>query len=405
MATEVFISWSGEQSRGIARILKRSIREIVPKATIFMADRYTGVGSRWNIAIAEHLDRSDIGIFVVTPANLRSRWLNFEAGAIAKRLKRAQVIPLLVGIENRELTGPLAEFQGLEWSGPSFHRMMKVINRATGSRTKNSRVAKRVRSRWARVNRRVLGVPGAFAETSPLRYLLGDSGRGELISLVFPIFISTKNDGSDSMDGSSGQSSPTRFAKPGQRAGGEHVDDIRPSAMNDLRALCTVAAALSKEGAHCKPVPDDDALRSRDGSPMVCFGLTTNLVTRSYYQTPDNGRSDSSVLFVAKREAGKEVVKVGVDARSKDYIYDDDEFDYGIIARVTQNGDIAGKWLICAGLGPTGTEAAANYLCLNATSIAREFGLRDFVRIVKCTKGNPHAISSDDSDTVVADRI
>ena len=82
------------------------------------------------------------------------------------------------------------------------------------------------------------------------------------------------------------------------------------------------------------------------------------------------------------------------------YTYDDPLYDYGLIARITPpHRDTATKWLICARLGPTGTEAAATYLSANARILAKAAGTRDFVKVVKCGKGNPDAFAPDDGET------
>ncbi len=352
------------------------------------------------------MDISDFGIFVVTPANLRSRWLNFEAGAIAKHLDHSRVIPLLFGIGTSELTGPLAGFQSLEWSQSAAIKLMVAINEQAQVRPDPEAVSKAVRLLWAGLDEEVSSLPGPLSDRAPLRYLLGDRDRGEPISLVFPRFIvepelvaETSPEIADALHRLLEDDYFSKvFGKPGQREGGQGVDDVRPFAMNDLRALCTVARRVGREGGRSEPVPDEDVRPDDNQVPLVLFGLTTNSVAKDYMESSKltGGKPLFEEITLNNGQPAVRLVNGTV------YTYEGD--NYGLIARVTpQNQDTTSKWLICAGLGPTGTEAAANYLNLKARSLAKSVGTQDFVKVVRCTKGRPSSFDSLPTDTVFAD--
>ncbi len=57
----------------------------------------------------------------MTQENLAAPWLLFESGALAKSLEGSKVVPLLFGVELRDISGPLAQFQAkkLDRNGPS----------------------------------------------------------------------------------------------------------------------------------------------------------------------------------------------------------------------------------------------------------------------------------------------
>jgi hypothetical protein len=412
VTVEVFMSWSREQSREITVLLERFIRQVIPGTEIFMSAKNLEAGHRWSTVLAEKLDKSDVGIFVVTPSNLRSRWLNFEAGAIAKRLESARVIPLLFNIDKRDLTGPLAEFQALEWSKPACLSLLQIVNRATGSRVEPTELVEDFEERWPDLERKVAAVPGPISINTPLRYLLGDSAQGELIRLVFPRFTVNSTISERLREEievlSPGIREPLQtlldddslsslLDSPGQREGGRGIDDVRAFAMNDLRALCTVADRLGKEEAKSQPVPDVDVHHEGEYLPLVLFGLTTNRITNLFLES--SKLTGDAPLFEEVMVGGRKAVRL-IDGRV--YTYDDD--NYGLIARVTPpNYDPRSRWLICAGLGPTGTEAAANYLCANGQELARSVGVRDFVKVVTCRTRMPHAFHSTAADTIFAD--
>jgi hypothetical protein len=67
-------------------------------------------GERWSDAVASELEASNFGIICVTRQSVAAPWLLFEAGALAKSLS-SSVAPLLLDIELKEITGPLAQFQ------------------------------------------------------------------------------------------------------------------------------------------------------------------------------------------------------------------------------------------------------------------------------------------------------
>src|SRR5438309_2275445 len=46
-----------------------------------------------------------------TPENVGAPWVLFEAGALAKSMQGARVIPLLFNLGIGDITGPLAQFQ------------------------------------------------------------------------------------------------------------------------------------------------------------------------------------------------------------------------------------------------------------------------------------------------------
>ncbi len=106
----------------------------------FMSSEDIGLGTRWSPEIARQLDATDFGLVVVTRTNLDSRWLNFEAGALGKAVADARVIPVLFDIKKSDVSGPLAQFQMLEWSERSALELLKQINQATERRVPAERL-------------------------------------------------------------------------------------------------------------------------------------------------------------------------------------------------------------------------------------------------------------------------
>jgi hypothetical protein len=68
-------------------------------------------GTRWSPAVAKELAESRAAIFCLTPDNLESPWLNFEAGAVSNTPWSANVCTYLFNVTSSDITGPLNQFQ------------------------------------------------------------------------------------------------------------------------------------------------------------------------------------------------------------------------------------------------------------------------------------------------------
>jgi hypothetical protein len=124
---KVFISWSKEPSRSIARAINSWLPVVAQNVHTWMSDEAIGSGMRWNDQIAEALEKTDFGIVCVTAANQHEPWLLFEAGALAKRLDVARLVPLCIDLPPSAITGPLATFQGRPLDADGMKRLFQDI--------------------------------------------------------------------------------------------------------------------------------------------------------------------------------------------------------------------------------------------------------------------------------------
>lgn len=111
---DIFISWSGDRARGLAKALRDWLKCVIQTASPWMSDEDIGPGTRWGIELARQLEHTNFGILCLTKESLSSPWLLFEAGALAKALTESRVCPVLLDVDLGDLPPPLAQFNGVQ---------------------------------------------------------------------------------------------------------------------------------------------------------------------------------------------------------------------------------------------------------------------------------------------------
>lgn len=129
----IFISWSGSNTKQFAIALKRIIETVIfPKnetdLECFVSDEDIAAGTDWWVKIKDELRSCRLGILCVTNENVKAPWIFYEAGAIASR--ELPSIPLLVGCNISSLNGtPLQGKQCISFDdSKKFVKMMENIN-------------------------------------------------------------------------------------------------------------------------------------------------------------------------------------------------------------------------------------------------------------------------------------
>lgn len=101
------------------------------KVKPFVSSEDIGKGDRGLNKIADQLEQSSFGIVVVTPSNQNSPWINFEAGALGKSVTDGMVAPLLVGLTDSDVKGPIKQFQNSEASDK--HAVFSLVKSLNGA--------------------------------------------------------------------------------------------------------------------------------------------------------------------------------------------------------------------------------------------------------------------------------
>jgi hypothetical protein len=124
-----------------------------------LSEADVAAGERWAQAVAKELESSNFGIICVTPENLGSPWVLFEAGALAKSMQGAKVIPLLLNLEFSDISGPLAQFQAKKVERGGLAEVINSINQSAEQPVLEDRVRQLFSALWPEFEKRVDSIP------------------------------------------------------------------------------------------------------------------------------------------------------------------------------------------------------------------------------------------------------
>ncbi|TBW03655.1 TIR domain-containing protein [Azotobacter chroococcum] len=128
----VFISWSGALSHKVASSLRDWLPSVLQAIEPWLSSQDIAPGARWISEISEQLAAVEVGIICLTAENLRSSWLNFEAGAISKQVQGARVCIYAIDLAPSDISGPLAQFQISRSTREDTLGLLRVLNAKLG---------------------------------------------------------------------------------------------------------------------------------------------------------------------------------------------------------------------------------------------------------------------------------
>lgn len=167
---KVFISWSGEPSRELALALADWFPKVLQGIEPFVSSKDIDKGATWVSDLAQELSDSAYGVICMTPENLQSPWLHYEAGAISSAIN-SRVCPVLLGVAKEEVKPPLNQLQLTSVEQGELLQLMVSMNKAAGGLVDHRQLEETVEVWWPKLEKKIssISIPEATSalDTSP----------------------------------------------------------------------------------------------------------------------------------------------------------------------------------------------------------------------------------------------
>jgi hypothetical protein len=166
---KVFVSWSGERSQQLALALRDWLPLVLHFVEPWVSQSDIEAGDRWANEVGKELEASNFGVICITSENVGSPWILFEAGALSKSMQEGRVVPLLLDIEFKDVTGPLAQFQAKKLENSGLWDVLNSINRLAQNPVPEQRLKQLFDALWPELEKKVGEIPKASKQSKPNR--------------------------------------------------------------------------------------------------------------------------------------------------------------------------------------------------------------------------------------------
>lgn len=123
----VFISWSGERSESVAEAFYDMMPLLIHHAEPWISQLDLEPGTLWRDALIGALRDTEFGIICLTPENVDSAWLRFEAAALMSK-GDIPVVPFLLPFAEFQVPFPFDLVQHISGTREGTKRLMVYIN-------------------------------------------------------------------------------------------------------------------------------------------------------------------------------------------------------------------------------------------------------------------------------------
>jgi hypothetical protein len=152
---KLFLSWSGSPSKELATTFRAWLESTPLRVDAFMSEVDIESGERSIQVIQDELEQTNFGLVFLTPGNLNSNWIHFEAGALAKVARQSRVVPILFNVTFSDLHGPLASFHARYFDRASMHKLLSDINREAETPASEKAIGDNFRISWRGLSKSV----------------------------------------------------------------------------------------------------------------------------------------------------------------------------------------------------------------------------------------------------------
>lgn len=156
---KVFVSWSGDRSQSLATAIREWLPLVLHYAEPWVSKSDINAGDRWGLEIAKELDGSGFGISCITAENVSAPWLLFEAGALARSLAEGRVVPLLLGLDFSDISGPIAQFQAKKADRVGLLETVNAINAVAATPVPEPKLTQLFDALWPTLEAKIEEIP------------------------------------------------------------------------------------------------------------------------------------------------------------------------------------------------------------------------------------------------------
>jgi hypothetical protein len=166
---EIFLSWSKPMSKAAAEAFKDFLPLLLPRVKPWMSSQDIEKGTGWFNAIAEQFARSRACLLLITPENVTSSWLYFEAGGVALAMKDSRVVPYLIGVTPGAISHTaLGQYQVTLFEKDDTRQLIFSMNRTLEAPTDETVLGSAFEGVWPRLQRRLARLPAPKADAPRL---------------------------------------------------------------------------------------------------------------------------------------------------------------------------------------------------------------------------------------------
>jgi len=174
------LSWSQTTSKAVALALSAWLPDVLQEVRPWMSERDIEAGEPWLREVETHLGSAEFAIICVTAENYQRPWLNYEAGAMAERLK-GKTCPYLLNVEPNFLERtPLSRLQAVQSTKDGTKKLIDAINRKLSAPLPDARRDKAFETHWAELDAKLK----AIEPDTPVATRSTDSKVEETLAIV-----------------------------------------------------------------------------------------------------------------------------------------------------------------------------------------------------------------------------
>jgi TIR domain len=167
---KVFISWSGRRSQQVAEALRDWLPNVFQNVEPWLSTSDIDKGAMWRSVIERQLQESNFGLICLTPENLKSLWLHFEAGALSKK-EESRLCTYLYDLKFENVKDPLSQFHHTEATEGDTKKLLNTINKAmpNDASLAQERLDKAFQMWWPELEKMLSGIQIPSAPPPPER--------------------------------------------------------------------------------------------------------------------------------------------------------------------------------------------------------------------------------------------